>query len=350
MSVQAQTMAPAFGLTFQTPWLYSRRWDLTFIIGSAAVVAVPLLLFYQAGLSSSIVNMVVAAVVGGPHMYSTYTFTMLEPRFWRRYPLYALGAFAVPVGVVTLALVDLTLLITVFMFWAALHVMQQVAWLADCYRAKGGESLRSWSRASDYALLFTSLYPFASIALVSDAFVIEGRIIQVPAFLKADWVASLAWTLFIIAAASWIAKTASEARTGSLNLPRTMLVGLAAAIAFVIPTFDNMDVAFQGMNTWHSLQYLAIIWYFNRLRAENKEIGNVLVRGISGVGSGRGYYLALVGVTVGAGGLIVALNAGLGLPMEQAYWMVMLSFLLVHYYYDTFFFLQPRSLMQRGGR
>src|SRR5258708_19724984 len=39
-----------------------------------------------------------------------------------------------------------------------------------------------------------------------------------------------------------------------------------------MPAFDNLDTAFQGLNTWHSFQYLALTFYIIRLR---QQIGDI---------------------------------------------------------------------------
>lgn len=45
-------------------------------------------------------------------------------------------------------------------------------------------------------------------------------------------------------------------------------MGLASVLFFVTPMLANLDVAFQGLNTWHSFQYLALVLYLNRFRSE----------------------------------------------------------------------------------
>src|SRR5206468_4389240 len=130
-------------------WLSSRAWDTRFILASVALVPIPLLLFHGLGFSVVAVNLVVAALVGGPHMYSTYTLTFLEKKFWLQYPLYTAGALLVPVVVVVLAITNLTLLLTVFLAWASFHVLQQAAFIGDCYRNRGPLESSRWPRVVD---------------------------------------------------------------------------------------------------------------------------------------------------------------------------------------------------------
>lgn len=117
-------------------------------------------------------------------------------------------------------------------------------------------------------------------------------------------------------------------------------------------------MAFQGLNVWHSFQYLAVVLYLNRLRAQRGLIGSRAVAAISRRGW-RLYGLCLA-FTLGAGLLFLAVLAivvhigafATGTPMHNplfgtvasdqhyfAFYSVVLSFLLVHYYFDHFIFL-----------
>src|SRR3712207_9197927 len=71
---------------------------------------------------------------------------------------------------------------------------------------------------------------------------------------------------------AFIAKTAWEWRAGLLHVPKTLHMTLAALLFFVTPALPNLDVAFQGLNTWHSFQYLAVVLYLNQ-RSEERRVG-----------------------------------------------------------------------------
>jgi len=145
--------------SWQTPWLLNRRWDLTYISLSAVLVPTPFLLFSllnRYGVPGNLVepaaavDIIVALVVGGPHMCSTYTLTFFDRNFTRRHPTYVALAFALPVLVTVLGMINLTLLLTIFMMWASIHVLHQIAYIADCYRAKGPDYQSLASRAIDW--------------------------------------------------------------------------------------------------------------------------------------------------------------------------------------------------------
>ena len=65
-----------------------------------------------------------------------------------------------PVLVVFLAIVNLDILVTVFFFMAALHVIHQAGYVADGYRDNRPEpaGLEGFSRGIDYGLLAASLF------------------------------------------------------------------------------------------------------------------------------------------------------------------------------------------------
>ena len=105
--------------------------------------------------------------------------TFMEPHFRERYRRYTWSAMFLPIIVVTLAVVNLTLLVTIFFFWASVHVIHQGAYIADSYRFKDplgrAPDLARWqlaSRVVDYGLLVTSLYPIATFTFTGVPLVI----------------------------------------------------------------------------------------------------------------------------------------------------------------------------------
>src|SRR5689334_13094337 len=85
-------------------WIRSRQWDLTLIIGSAILVPLPILFASLVQVSGwmtqqqaiDAINIMVAALIGGPHLFSTVTFTFLNRSFLQRRPLYAACSFVLP--------------------------------------------------------------------------------------------------------------------------------------------------------------------------------------------------------------------------------------------------------------
>ena len=70
------------------PWIHNRRFDLLFLTLSGVLVFFPYVSYgllqrlgASQGTASLVVGLSVTLLVGGPHMYSTYLRTALEPRF-----------------------------------------------------------------------------------------------------------------------------------------------------------------------------------------------------------------------------------------------------------------------------
>ena len=346
-------------------WLVSPRYDLALIIFSSTLLVIPHIFSQIGGLSNVLVDLVVTAFIGGPHLFATYTMTFMEPRFRQRYRRYIKGAYFMPVIVVSLAIYNLTLLVTIFFLWASVHVIHQAAYIADSYRFKDprGRELRRWrlwSRVIDYGLLMTSLYPIATFKFTGEPLVIGGvnfaagpfatggRDLLFPEFLKLNFFGPLAMGAFLAFFAAFAIKTVWEWRAGLLHVPKTLHMTLAASLFFITPAMYNLDVAFQGLNVWHSFQYLAVVLYINRVRSERGLIGSEYVSRISR--SGKSLYWMCFLFTLGAGaayllvhGALIVTGIWAGDPAQQHYfsfYSVVLSALLVHYYFDHFLFLQ----------
>ncbi len=384
-------------------WLVSPKYDLLLIIFSSSLLVIPHFFSAIGGMTNVVVDLLVTALIGGPHLFATYTMTFMEPRFRNHYKRYTWGALLMPVIVMTLAIVNLTLLVTIFFFWASVHVIHQALYIADSYRNKdprwkshqqqvsSGQKKshqqqvssghlhrnndmiadsswqylhfakwRRYSQVIDYGLLMTSLYPIATFKFTGtplwlgntniseQGFETGGRVLLFPEFLKAEWVAYLAMAAFCALLILFISKTIWEYRKGLFHGPKTLHMSLAAMLFFITPVMSNLDVAFQGLNVWHSFQYLAVVLYLNRLRAEHGLIGSEFVANLSKKGS-RLYWLCFA-FTIGAAlvyllvrFIVTATGVWADDPMQIHYfsfYSVILSALLVHYYFDHFLFLQ----------
>ena len=369
MSVAAATMT---GARTQENWLHSRSWDLTYISLSVVLVASPYLAYlgllrlapalqgladvFGANVDSfsrNLVNGFVALVVGGPHMYATFSRTALDHDFAKKHPRLLWSSLLIPVVVISLALINLPLLLTVFFLWASIHVLHQIIYITELYNYKNKPGQTLFSRLTDYGVILTCLYPLAAWKISTGNFSIGtnnlsaviGQILPL-----GPWMVWLAGGAFGIALVAWLVDSANQWRQGTLNGPKTFFIGLTATAAFFVPALGNLDTAFQGMNVWHSLQYLALTWMLNNLRQQRGELErSPFVKRLSADGSARRYYLWTIGLTVAdialAGVIFVILRFVVGQPFDfafdRSYYIAVLSFLWIHYYHDHYLFTQP---------
>jgi len=366
-------------------WLRDRNWDLIFITLSVILVPLPYL-FYLLGLklgieddvSRNIVNGFVAVAVGGPHMMSTMLRTGLDNEFKSRYPMLIRSSVIIPIVVISLAFLNLTLLLTIFFFWASIHVLHQVTYIVELYNHKEHKIIRSGSAVSlrsrliDYAVILTCLFPIATYKISHDNFFIGkndlGRVI--PEFFKQPWFFIAASTVFGVALAAFVVKTVREYRGGYINWPKTAFISLTALVSFTVPALPNMDTAFQGMNTWHSFQYLAITFYIIKIRQQygNLDQSAPLVARFSKGKDSRGLFALSTMMLVGSAVVFVIVrviaefvtppminpatyssiadfqNALTNWRFDVAYYTAILSFLWIHYYHDHFLFTNFEAL------
>ncbi len=349
-------------------WLRNRNWDTFFMTLSVFLVPIPYLFYIlgvQLGVNSDVsrnaVNLVVALLVGGPHMYATFMRTALDEKFVKRYPALIRSSIIIPIVVVSLAFLNLTLLLTIFFFWASIHVLHQVTYIVELYnrRTDGKSAVTLWARAVDYALILTCLFPFAALKISQGHFKIGTNDLTrvIPGFFQQTWFFVAMSAIFGIAALAFIVKSYIEWRGGYIHWPKTIFIVITVAVACTMPALDNLDTAFQGLNTWHSFQYLALTFYILRLRQQSGELQSSAPL-INKFATGRNS-LKLYGFSVSMllGSLIlgaaVYLVVGLVDPtrsanarFDTAYYTAILCFLWIHYYHDHFLFTQFDAIEQ----
>ncbi|HEX8984534.1 MAG TPA: hypothetical protein VF767_03855 [Bryobacteraceae bacterium] len=176
-------------------WIFRRSWDLPLLIFSAVLVPLPMAaawVFERSGWMTELqavnaINLAVATLIGGPHLFSTVTFTFLDRHFRLNHRRYVLMALALPAGVVYLGVLHYTLLIGLLFTWASLHVLHQIIYLTDCYRARSSFREGEWSRVVDYGLILSGLYPTGICRILQGQFHVGGVSLPYPEFCSLCW-------------------------------------------------------------------------------------------------------------------------------------------------------------------
>jgi len=319
------------------------------LILSAVLVPLPFLVAWGAQISGwireqqaiDLINIAVATLIGGPHLFSTITYTLLDGRFRAAHPRYMAAALALPAIVLYLGITHYRLLITFFFTWASLHVLHQVIYLTDCYRQRSGRTEPLWSRAVDYGLILSALYPVGLYKIAGGGFGVGGVVLPYPDFLRPLNLPLVAGAVFGVSLLAWIVKTTLEIRQGTVSFPKTLLIGITTVVSFLLPLGSNLDVLFQGYNTWHSFQYLFLLWLINRLRDQRGELEEGVVRKLVRRRGMSVYYLCFLAATGFMVVLTLTVRALTPLSADQSYFVVVLSVLLMHYYFDHFLFAHP---------
>ena len=170
------------------PWLRSARWDLGFVIISCLIVLLPYSLYWILGgapfdpasvkgtsayQARVVTNNIVAILIGGPHMYATFTRTFFDPGFRPRWRWFLYGSLLVPVWVFAMAAASYQTyvwMLSIFFAFASVHALHQLVWITEAYNKKAQLALSLPSRLIDYALVLSSLYPLALLKMTRGEF------------------------------------------------------------------------------------------------------------------------------------------------------------------------------------
>jgi hypothetical protein len=352
----------------QGHWLHGRRWDLTFVFFSAVLVAVPLLTYQLVTTATGVaprafqeapalgiamlINLACAFFIGGPHMYATYTLTLAERRFRARHAVLFRAAALVPPVVIVLACYRIEMLMAAFFAWASAHAVHQILYLVRQYERRASPMHSASPSWIDFGLAVTCFYPVAAWRLLAEpkaVLALPGGIeleqgfrigavdlsAQLPEMLRGQvWIAEAVAVVFAVFLAAFVVRTLVELRTGAIVWPRTLFLALTVVVTSGLFLFDNLDVALQGFNLWHSTQYVGLVYLMNNHRKARGLVSSPLIARMSGSGNAAVYYGFVVAVSMAAGGLIGLLHYGAGLPLLQAYYGVHLSGLWIHYLWD----------------
>ncbi len=382
-------------------WIFSPGWDKRWIIFPALLAPVPPLVYYlsiyllgrftaldaatRVGAAEDIVSLFVMVLVGGPHVWVTFTRTWLHPEFRQRERIWFYASFAVVPTVAVMALSSeftRKLLLTGFFFIASLHIIHQLSYVIRFYQDRDAAKPSLKSRLIDIGAVVFPLYPLSTFRMVmvnegSMAFAWATQIFGIdqaralkfnigrahpilPEFILSDWFWMLNLAGFIVCMSLWAAKSFREHADGILHKPKFMLICCAIGVGLFCPLLPNLDSAFQGFNLWHSLQYIALTWFIMRTQVKGGNRLNPFVRWLSADdNSGRRYYgvafaivLGLIAVILGVA-LIISNVQGVGMlggagevgslgyrpgAILQAYYLFGFGLLLTHYFHDAFFF------------
>ena len=210
-------------------------------------------------------------------------------------------------------------------------------------------------RVVDYGVVFLCLYPMATPQILDGSFQLGGTPLYVPDVGDAGHRRRRADRRRRGAVRGRSSCCGSPRRSATCGAARCWSraccsIGLTIAIGFTLPLFPNIDVAFQGFNVWHSVQYLGLVWFLMAMRKERGEIDNRFVAEMNGPDRPWQFYGLAVLLTAVAGMLVLVLHGVFGVDLQKAYYIVILSTLLQHYYLDHLQFTKLGDMLGTGDR
>ncbi len=324
---------PPGGRTILGPGL-----DFLLFIGTPVIIIPAVLLAHQAWSSAQIYLFVASFGAVGHHlpgMMRAYGDRSLFARFRARF---VLAPILLVVACVFLAFEAKAALILAVFAWGAWHGAMQIHGFARIYDAKVGSTGRL-TATLDRLLALTW---FGTVLALSDTrthfildHALQAGLPAPPAGVLGAVRAGLV-ALAIALTIAWIANAARNARAGQPPsiLKVTLLVTSIAFFAYANVVIEDLLLAVVLFEAFHDVQYLSIVWLFNRKRAQADPGAGALVRGLFRP------RVALVGLYVALCFAYGGLNwVQQGLPQETTATVlagVLAASAFLHFYYDGF--------------
>lgn len=281
--------APAPGAKPKSPWLISRKDDLTFLIGSSAVSYFFMALLFIFKVKPSTVFWLYVLIFDGPHIFGTFSRTYADPEEWqkrRKLFLASLLWFVPGPVMVRLGLGDY---FDIFAYvWAYYHLVKQHYGFSVLYKKKNND-LAKIDNYLDKALIWTGFtLPYVQFLFGPNY---PTGYLKLSEVLPA-WTPKLAAAAFFTTLTAYLGRQAYKLATKKpINTPKQLL--LASSIGMHMVTFQLPFASLGGglyslaaivatLTVYHNVQYDRLIWFHNR----NKYI--------KGAQEGQGFGLASV--------------------------------------------------------
>lgn len=321
-----------------SPWILDRWRDLLLFVGTP-VLLIPIFTAAQARWSAQDIFLFVGAFGAMGHhlpgMIRAYGDRALFDRFKIRFVVAPLAILAVCVWS---SIYDIQAVQLVAMAWGIWHGMMQTYGFCRIYDAKA--SARAAARARvDLALCFAW---FSAAVLLSpmrfrtlfELYYESGGPVVASAAVAAIRTAVVAALGVVTIVFLWRQWSDWRAGRGASPVKITLLVSSIAFWWYCNNGVQNILVGIALFEVFHDVQYLAIVWIYNRTRVErDKSIGGFMRFVFRRSG-------ALIGVYVG---LVMAYGAiGLTQSAVTAEWIrhgligIVTASALLHFYYDGF--------------
>ena len=319
-------------------WILDPARDLLLFVATPLLI-LPLAWAIRASASDQFFALIVAAFGQVGHNLPGFIRAYGDRDLFRRFRFRFIVAPAV-LGAACLfaAFYNIHALILASVAWAIWHALMQTYGFIRIYAAKAGEN-SAFDRRLDFSVC---LLWFTGAILLNEnpLMLMLSRWYRCGGFLiPASWIDSLQglwWGLLAIATGLWIVRLGFGCFRGAPPSPVKLLVTVSSIgfYWFAYAIAGNILVGAAMFEVFHDVQYLAIVWLFNRRRVEQSDNAGAFFKFVFGRSG------ALIGIYVGlcfAFGSFRFLENGLADGPARN---VVLAFLatsgLLHYYYDGF--------------
>ena len=321
-----------------TSWIFDSKRDLALIVATPVLI-LPVAFAFMSVWSSAAFVLLVAAFGQVGHILPGLLRAYGDRELFQRYRIRFVVA-PILIGAICVAAVinrwQITILVGVV--WAVWHALMQTYGFLRIYAAKNGVHSVT-SRRLDFALCVVW---FGGAILLNDQplFLVLNRWYGSGGFMIGAWAVSgvrLFWTTaLIVLTATYVGRLLLLRWRGeSVSWPRLLM--LVSSIGFYWYAYagaTNILVGAAMFEIFHDVQYLAIVWCFNRRRAES---GDNAGRFVKFLFQNSGAFVGLyVGMVFAFGGLRLMEEVFPNGISRDVLTGILACAGILHYYYDGF--------------
>lgn len=265
-TLPATSGAPAL----RSLWMVSARFDLAFFVGSALLVLPAWYAVEHLDVPSFYLLAVVAVMANAPHLMSTWTRVYLDGHERTRRPF---DYYVVPAAIAAFVVVVILLegrrsstLRTILLYWAFWHFLSQNWGILRLYQRKAGEVASPVARLERAVLYLGAFWPLLTRLRTGPWELFRSYVYHptIPAWLTTALLVALA----VAVVALLVVRVAQVLRGGAVDLIRPLFLAssfLGFFVPFVLMTRTGRG-AFAAAACWHGIQYIGIVWLYNRNR------------------------------------------------------------------------------------
>lgn len=248
-------------------WLRSTSFDLTLILGVAALALLSAGICIIKPSWFTMVLLIDLWVLGYHHVVSTFTRLAFDKDSFTQYKFLVLG-LPVIVAVCATALsfmIGPWTLATIYLYWQWFHYTRQSYGLMRVYQAKVGVAADIWDQSVIYLLPLAGIL-YRSYQNPSTFLGLEVKTLPV-----SYEVYYFVFVLSLIGVVVWVVKQALRLKAGATSLGYFMYM-LSHIIIFSIGylTIESINLGWLVINVWHNAQYILFVWLYNNKRFNNQ--------------------------------------------------------------------------------
>ncbi|MFK8017499.1 MAG: hypothetical protein AB8G17_18895 [Gammaproteobacteria bacterium] len=249
-----------------TPWLKSPRFDLSLIVGVAAL-----------GLASGAV--VVANpdwfwvmltadlwLLGYHHLIATFTRLTFDKQSFAEHRFLILGLpWLVALSVTGLCLsFGVWLLPTIYLYWQWFHYTRQSEGISKAFRGKARERFVGDQNLTRVVFW---LVPLAGLLKVSSRDPEQFLNLPIKTLPVPPMLADLAVAIALAAVLVWLFQHLRAWTRGELALPYVLYMASHFTLFFVgYVVIESLNFGWLAINVWHNAQYVLFVWLYNNRR------------------------------------------------------------------------------------